>query len=53
MTRGGLDAGYYQALHDAHPAFQNNNWMVQDLDRLRAYGGESLLELGCGNGLFL
>lgn len=53
MTRDALDAGYYQALHETNPAFQNNNWMVQDLDRLRSYGGVSLLELGCGNGVFL
>lgn len=53
MNRTGLDATYYQALHDEHPAFQNNNWMTQDLDTLRKVGGSSLLELGCGNGRFL
>lgn len=51
--RDTLDAGYYQALHDEHPAFQSNNWLLQDLDTLRSWGSGSLLELGCGNGLFL
>lgn len=53
MTRPKLDADYYQTLHENHPAFRNNNWMTQDLVALRAIAGESLLELGCGNGLFL
>lgn len=53
MNREGLDAGYYQSLHDDNPAFQNNNWLLQDLALLRRAGGESILELGCGNGLFL
>lgn len=53
MSRGGLDAGYYQSLHDSNPAFQNNNWLTQDLALLRQWGGQSLLELGCGNGRFL
>lgn len=53
MSREFRDAGYYQTLHDTHSAFQSNNWLMQDLDLLRGRGGESLLELGCGNGLFL
>lgn len=53
MTREKLDAGYYQALHDTNPAFQNNNWLTQDLEILRGWGGRSVLELGCGNGRFL
>lgn len=53
MSRNNLDAEYYQSLHDNHPAFQNNNWMTQDLEALKALGGNSLLELGCGNGRFL
>ncbi|MFT3755787.1 MAG: class I SAM-dependent methyltransferase [Pseudoxanthomonas sp.] len=51
--RSQLDASYYQALHDANPAFQGNNWLVQDLALLQQWGGTSILELGCGNGLFL
>lgn len=53
MSRNSLDAAYYQALHDAHPAFQNNNWLTQDLEVLRRRPGTSILELGCGNGRFL
>ncbi|MFT4178110.1 MAG: class I SAM-dependent methyltransferase [Thermomonas sp.] len=51
--RSRLDAAYYQSLHDANPAFQGNNWLIQDLPLLREWGGTSILELGCGNGLFL
>lgn len=47
------DARYYQQLHDENPAFQRNNWMVDELPRLRPLGGRSLLEVGCGNGRFL
>jgi cyclopropane fatty-acyl-phospholipid synthase-like methyltransferase len=52
MTRQ-CDSEYYQRLHDSHPAFQENNWLLQDLPRLVRLGGESILELGCGNGRFL
>lgn len=44
---------YYQRLHDESPAFQRNNWLLDEIDELRKYGGKSILELGCGNGLFL
>ncbi len=47
------DAHYYQQLHDENPAFQRNNWMVDELPLLRQLGGRSLLEVGCGNGRFL
>lgn len=53
MTRKGIGADYYQQLHDQSPAFQGNNWLLADLESLRGVGGESILELGCGNGLFL
>lgn len=51
--RSRLDAAYYQGLHDENRAFQANNWLLQDLPLLRSWGGDSLLELGCGNGMFL
>ncbi|HEX2081191.1 MAG TPA: class I SAM-dependent methyltransferase [Longimicrobium sp.] len=47
------DAGYYQALHDTSPRYQTNNWLIDDLPALLAVGAESILEVGCGNGLFL
>jgi len=53
MSRATLDAAYYQALHDTHPAFQNNNWLTQDLEVLKSWPGQSIAELGCGNGRFL
>jgi len=47
------DARYYQGLHDTNPAFQNNNWLIEELPVLVQCRGESLLEVGCGNGRFL
>jgi SAM-dependent methyltransferase len=47
------DAGYYQALHDRSTPYQTNNWLIDDLPALRAAGAGSILEVGCGNGLFL
>ncbi|MGK2915733.1 MAG: class I SAM-dependent methyltransferase [Porticoccaceae bacterium] len=44
---------YYQRLHNENAAFQRNNWLVEELPLLRQMGGESILEVGCGNGRFL
>ncbi|MGF6765494.1 cyclopropane fatty-acyl-phospholipid synthase-like methyltransferase [Paraburkholderia sp. GAS33] len=49
----GCDQKYYQKLHDEHPAFQNNNWMLTEIEALRLYGASTLIEIGCGNGKFL
>lgn len=46
-------ANYYQRLHDENLAFQRNNWLVEEVTTLKGFGGKSVLELGCGNGLFL
>ncbi len=53
MRRSSCDAQYYQQLHDGNPAFRHNNWLLQDIQIICAQQGNSLLELGCGNGLFL
>lgn len=50
--RGGGPA-YYQQLHDTSAGYQENNWLLDDLAALRAIGGGSILEVGCGNGRFL
>ena len=47
------DAAYYQALHESSEGYRSNNWLIGDLPALTAIGGRSLLEVGCGNGLFL
>lgn len=47
------DAGYYQALHENSAKYQTNNWLVDELPELRGVGAASILEAGCGNGLFL
>jgi cyclopropane fatty-acyl-phospholipid synthase-like methyltransferase len=44
---------YYQRLHDEHPAFQQNNWMLSELETLKLYQARSVVEIGCGNGKFL
>ncbi|MEN9773884.1 MAG: hypothetical protein RL322_954 [Pseudomonadota bacterium] len=51
--RRNRDASYYQDLHESNPAFQHNNWLIEELPVLAALGGRSLLEVGCGNGRFL
>lgn len=53
MKYESANADYYQALHDSVPAFQRNNWLLEEIDTVRAIGTGSLLELGCGNGKFL
>jgi SAM-dependent methyltransferase len=47
------DVGFYQKLHDGSAAYQNNNWLMDELESIREFGTQYLLELGCGNGRFL
>jgi SAM-dependent methyltransferase len=47
------DRGHYERLHQSSLKYQTNNWLLDDLPRLVAAGGTSILEVGCGNGLFL
>lgn len=51
--RQNIGAEYYQHLHDSNPAFQNNNWLLEELPLLASFCGQSFLEVGCGNGRFL
>ena len=44
---------HYERLHRTSVKYQQNNWLLDDVARLVAAGGESILEVGCGNGLFL
>jgi SAM-dependent methyltransferase len=48
----GVDREYYQRLHET-PAYQTNNWLVDDLAFLRRQTNGTLIEIGCGNGRFL
>jgi SAM-dependent methyltransferase len=48
-----LSSSYYQNLHDTHPAYQGNNWLVAELSRLLLCRPATVLEVGCGNGRFL
>lgn len=52
-VNSGIGSDYYQMLHDTNPAFQNNNWLLEDVPLLKLLGGNSILEVGCGNGRFL
>lgn len=47
------DSAYYQSLHDTSRDYRQSNWLVEELPALVAVGGESIVEIGCGNGLFL
>ncbi len=47
------DADYYQAFHDQDLNYQNNNWLVDELEPILDFHADSVLELACGNGRFL
>lgn len=47
------DAAYYKQLHLENPAYQSNNWLVEELPLIRRLGGKHLMEIGCGNGKFI
>jgi len=53
MAHKTRDAAYYQRLHDQPGKYQDNNWLLDELDTLRTFGAKTILELGCGNGRFL
>lgn len=44
---------HYERLHRTSDKYQTNNWLLDELPRLTAAGGTSIIEIGCGNGLFL
>jgi SAM-dependent methyltransferase len=44
---------HYERLHQTSVKYQQNNWLLDELPRLAAVGGTSIIEVGCGNGLFL
>lgn len=47
------DAAYYQKFHEEHDGYQQNNWLIEEIDRLTTFETGSILELACGNGRFL
>ena len=54
VTGRRCDSAYYQSLHDTSRKYRQSNWLVEELPALLAAGGgESIVEIGCGNGLFL
>ncbi|MCC6163986.1 MAG: class I SAM-dependent methyltransferase [Acidobacteria bacterium] len=44
---------YYQHIHEQNEAYQTNNWLLDELERIDAFGATTVLELACGNGRFL
>lgn len=42
----------YSSLHENDEGYQNNNWLLEELNELRQYQFNSILEIGCGNGKF-
>jgi cyclopropane fatty-acyl-phospholipid synthase-like methyltransferase len=47
------DRDHYESLHRTSVDYQRKNWLLDDLPRLTMAGGTSIIEVGCGNGLFL
>lgn len=48
-----LSSRYYQDLHDKDAAYQANNWLLSEKERLLQCRPRTLVEVGCGNGRFL
>lgn len=48
-----LSRAYYQEVHETHPAYQENNWLLTEIDTLLRCRPKTLIEIGCGNGRFL
>jgi SAM-dependent methyltransferase len=47
------DSLYYQSLHDTSVKYQRSNWLLDELPALCEIDAASIVEIGCGNGLFL
>lgn len=47
-----FDAAYYQGLHERSSAFQQNNWLLDELEEIIERSPAIITELACGNGLF-
>lgn len=48
-----LGSAYYTSLHETNVGYQQNNWLVEEADLLSHIPGETLQEVGCGNGRYL
>lgn len=42
----------YETLHKENKDFQTNNWLLDELEYLKPYHFDSIIEVGCGNGRF-
>lgn len=47
-----MNKDYYQNLHETNSAYQNNNWLLPYIDHILKFEGDTILEIGCGNGKF-
>lgn len=43
----------YKNLHETNSGYQNNNWMMDEIEFIRKLQLNSIIEIGCGNGKFL
>ncbi len=48
-----LGSAYYTSLHETNVGYQQNNWLVEEADLLSLIPGDTLQEVGCGNGRYL
>lgn len=53
MSQHAQDRQAYQDLHDQNPHYQSNNWLLDEVELLAALPGDTLVEIGCGNGRLL
>ncbi len=51
--RGEIDGAFYQKIHDELTAYQQNNWLVGEVEHILTPDLKTIVELGCGNGGFL
>lgn len=48
-----MTSEYYQNLHENSTGYQENNWLLEEIDEVLKCQPDSLLEIGYGNGKFL
>lgn len=51
-VRDVFNATFYQRLHREDHLYQENNWLLDDIDKIAETGCDTIVELGTGNGLF-
>ena len=52
-NRSHISEEYYQKLHENSEGYQNNNWLIEEIEELLLCAPNTVTEIGCGNGAFL